>query len=99
MSESKYREVLAALSERIDSGFYFEGGRDGRMETVDQMCADFGVGRTTLRFALAILEDRGVIRSHQGKSWFVVADSAQRATDRALRPSTERGTPNGPTGT
>ncbi len=79
-NDAKYEEVLARLSERIDSGYYFRDGRDGRMETVDQMLAEFGVGKTTLRFALAILKDRGVVRSHQGKSWFVVASSASRGS-------------------
>lgn len=73
MSESRYEEVLAALAARIASGHYFRDGRDGQMETMAEMRAEFGVGNTTLRTALAILKDRGVVRSHQGKSWFVVA--------------------------
>ncbi len=80
MSESKYRDVVAKLSERIDSGFYFEAGRSGRMEPVDQMAAEFGVGRTTMRFALAILEDRGVIRPHQGAAWFVVPPPLRKSS-------------------
>ncbi len=100
MSESKYREVLAKLSQRIDNGFYFEAGRNGRMETVDQMSAEFGVGRTTLRFALAILEDRGVIRPHQGARWLVVARSASRQIDAtSLRVSAEGDQANGSTST
>ncbi len=78
MSESKYEEVVAALAARIDSGYYFRDGRDGRMESMAQMCAEFGVGNTTLRNALVILKDRGVVRSEQGKSWFVTATSAGR---------------------
>jgi DNA-binding GntR family transcriptional regulator len=100
MSESKYREVLAALSERIDSGFYFQDGRDGRMETVEEMQVLFGVGRTTMRFALAILEDRGVIRPHQGARWLVVARTAQRGTGRGSHSvSAESDQANGSTGT
>ncbi len=100
MSESKYREVLAALSQRIDSGIYFEGDRDGRMETVEEMQTLFGVGRTTMRFALAILEDRGVIRGLQGKSWFVVARSAQRGAEAGSRgESSVREQTNGSTST
>ncbi len=78
MSESKYETVLATLSERIDNGYYFRAGRDGQMETMAQMREEFGVGNTTLRTALAILKDRGVVRSHQGKSWFVIAAAAGR---------------------
>ncbi len=78
MSASRYEEVLAVLAGRIDSGYYFRNDPDGRMETMAQMRAEFGVGNTTLRTALAILKDRGVVRSEQGKRWFVIRATARR---------------------
>ncbi len=100
MSESKYEEILAILAERIDDGYYFREGRDGQMDTMAHMRSEFGVGNTTLRTALAILKDRGVVRSHQGKSWFVVTRSASRQIDAiSSRVSAERDQANGSTST
>ncbi len=78
----KWRFVLERLAERIDDGFYFRDGRDGRMEPVRAMTEEFQVGRKTVQTALIVLEDRGVVESRQGKAYYVVRGSADRQTDR-----------------
>ncbi len=94
--EVKFDEVLAVLSERVDSGYYFEAGREGRMEAVPALQAELGCGRSTLRMVLAVLRDRGVIQSHQGARWVVVARSARRAGDGVSGTSPDGGRPDGP---
>lgn len=69
-----YRQVLDILAGRIGDGYYHRDGRGGRLPTQKQMREEFGVGNLTLRFALAILEDRGLITSRRGKAYFVVSN-------------------------
>lgn len=74
----RWRYVLDELAHRIDAGYYFREGRRGQMGPVRAMAEELGVGVKTVQTALIVLEDRGVVRSRQGKAWFVVASNAAR---------------------
>ncbi len=71
MAEPQYRLVVDEIQGRINDGHYFRGGRNGKLPTIRDMCLEFEVGATTMKMALAILEDRGVIESRQGAGFFV----------------------------
>ena len=47
-----------------------------RLPTIEQLATDFGVARVTLRQALAVLSDEGLITSIQGRGTFV-ADASK----------------------
>lgn len=74
MAEPQYRRVVAKIAALIDDGYYFRDGRGGKLPSLRDMRLEFDVGPTTLKMALAILEDRGVIRSKQGDGFYVTTD-------------------------
>ncbi len=71
MAEPQYRQVVDTIAWRIDDGYYHRGGRRGKLPSLRDMRTEFEVGPTTLKMALAILEDRGVIESRQGAGYYV----------------------------
>lgn len=79
-TEPKYRLVLRELAARIDSGWYFSGGREGRLDSINDMAKEFEVSPKTVQLALVVLVDRGVIRPHQGKAYYVVSSSSGRSS-------------------
>ena len=90
-----YREVLATLADRISEGWYEREGRTGWLPSQSQLGAEFGIGATSLRIVLAILEDRGVIRGHRGKGYYVVGSRADPEHQRNVNGTPDSGTPNG----
>ena len=71
MDEGKtpaYVQIVNAISDKIASGTY---GPGGRLPSESQFCAEFGVSPMTLRRALLILADRGLIATERGKGTFV----------------------------
>jgi GntR family transcriptional regulator len=67
--QSRYRQVVEILAARISDGYYAAAGR---LPSQQELGHEFKVGNTTLRMALAILEDRGLIVSEQGKRGFQI---------------------------
>lgn len=85
--EPRYRQVLDELARRIRDGYYPQNEQGKRrLPSQQELRDEFAVGNTTLRMALAILEDRGVILSEQGKTGFLIVKPGE---------SHDRGTSNG----
>ena len=63
-----YLQVASTIRRRIETGAWAPGSR---MPTLDELAAEFSMARVTVRQALALLEDEGLIRRHQGRGTFV----------------------------
>lgn len=74
LGSPRYLQVYQSLYQWIAQGRYARGSR---LETEHQLCALFGVSRITVRKALDMLADDGLVKSIQGKGTFVCADHPQ----------------------
>lgn len=63
-----YHQVFSILSQRIKDGTYAVGAR---FSTEDQLVAEFGVSRATVRQALDEMDRAGLITRRQGRGTFV----------------------------
>lgn len=68
--EPAYLHIANAISERIGAGAYRPGDQ---LPTEAQLRAEFGVSPMTVRRAINILLDRGLVTTTQGKGTFVRA--------------------------
>jgi GntR family transcriptional regulator len=68
--QPRYRQILAALRERIVNGHYPIGGN---LPTEVELCAEFGVSRYTVREALRRLVEQGMLARRQGSGSEVVS--------------------------
>ncbi len=64
-------ELVSRLTEEITSGNLAAGAR---LPTEHEMMASFGVSRTVVREALAVLRAEGLVQSRQGSGVYVSAD-------------------------
>lgn len=81
-----YFPVYRKIRDLIICGYYKKGDK---MPAEAELSAMFGVGRTTLRTALAILHEDGYLHTSQGKGTFIVYEPESeiaRYPDRALPP-------------
>jgi GntR family transcriptional regulator len=67
-SISRYIQLATLFRRRIETGVWQLGQQ---IPTVDQLAAEFGVARATIRQALSILESDGFIERHRAKGTFV----------------------------
>ena len=67
-----YHQILAALSQRIESGEIRVGDR---LPSETDLERDYGVSRTTARRALDELRRQGIVRREPGRGTFLVAPS------------------------
>lgn len=63
-----YLRIVSTLSERVASGAYPPGSR---LPSESQLCVEFAVSPMTVRRALLILADKGVVVAEQGRGTFV----------------------------
>jgi len=74
-----YQRIYLALRERVVNGVYnWSQAMPGEVMLADE----FGVARTTVRKALNLLEDEGLVVRRQGKGTFVKAFSVDPAATR-----------------
>jgi GntR family transcriptional regulator len=66
----RYRQVADALRGRIGAGDYASGA----IETEAELGRTYGVSRITVRKALDLLRDEGVVTSRKGSGWRVAVD-------------------------
>lgn len=66
-----YREIAAVIQEWVRSERYRPGDR---IPTEAELCLSFGVARVTVRRALAMLTQAGVLEARHGAGTFVAAD-------------------------
>jgi GntR family transcriptional regulator len=69
--EVRYRTIADELRSRIESGDP-AGGR--LLPSESELSGTYGVSRVTVRKALELLRDEGLIDARQGFGWFVAAD-------------------------
>lgn len=62
----KFMQVAEVIAAQIA-----QGGQKGRLPTERALCQQFAVSRATLRRALSILAQRGLIRPSWGRGWYV----------------------------
>lgn len=79
MREVRYRSIAAELRRRVESGEY---GAGGLLPSESELSAAHHVSRVTVRKALELLRDEGLIDARQGFGWFVAADPLRQALGR-----------------
>lgn len=91
--EPAYVHIVRTVSERIARGDYRPGDQ---LPSESQFCAEFGVSPMTLRRAVNMLVDRGLVSTAQGRGTFVrglslgeASFTLQQLTDRWRDESTE----------
>ena len=70
MRTVRYQEIAAALQERVASG-EFTAGR--LLPSEAELSVAYAVSRVTLRRALEVLRDAGMLDARQGFGWFVAS--------------------------
>jgi GntR family transcriptional regulator len=66
---ARYIQLASLFRLRIESGLWVSGQQ---IPTVDDLSAECGVARATIRQALGILEDEHLIERHRAKGTFVL---------------------------
>jgi len=77
--ELRYRTIADELRRQVENGD-FAAGR--LLPSESDLSASYGVSRVTVRKALELLRDEGLIDSRQGFGWFVAADPLRQALGR-----------------
>lgn len=88
-----YAQLASVLRGRILSG---EWPHDSDIPSIDELCAQYGLGRITVRQALQILAGEGLVSSQRGRRTFVTysADSLEAAPLYASLASVEAQAPD-----
>jgi GntR family transcriptional regulator len=63
-----YIQVASALRRRIETGQWRQGQQISTLEALEE---EFEVARVTVRQAVELLQDEGLVRRHQGRGTFV----------------------------
>ncbi len=69
---SRFATIAHDLRERIALG---EFGGVGAMDSEAQLCARYAVSRPTVRKALEVLREEGLVESRHGAGWFVTGSA------------------------
>lgn len=70
MREVRYRAIAQELRDRVESGDYAAGRL---LPSESKLSSTYGVSRVTVRKALELLREEGLIDARQGFGWFVAA--------------------------
>lgn len=73
-----YREIAAGLRDAIVSGEYTAGEL---LPSEAALCATYDASRVTVRKALELLRDDGLVASRQGLGWFVAGETLTQSLD------------------
>ncbi|TVQ54010.1 MAG: GntR family transcriptional regulator [Rhodobacteraceae bacterium] len=71
----RYLQVAAAIRRRIEDGAWRP---NEQISTLAELEAEFGVARVTVRQAIELLENEGLLRRVQGKGTFVASEVEDR---------------------
>ncbi|PSS61906.1 GntR family transcriptional regulator [Ensifer sp. NM-2] len=63
-----YVQVASVMRQRIETGHWLEGDK---ISTLEELEAEFGVARVTIRQAIELLRDEGLLDAQQGRGTFV----------------------------
>lgn len=69
MRAPRYVQVASALRRRIQEGHWRVGDK---IATLEELENEYSVARVTVRQAIELLQDEGLLKSHQGKGTFVM---------------------------
>jgi GntR family transcriptional regulator len=79
----RYLDVADALRSRIAGTAGEPGpGSGGSLPSEAELGREFGVSRVTVRRALEVLRDEGLVTARRGAGWFVVSDPVRQALGR-----------------
>lgn len=73
LSAPLYQRIYGVLYRRIQRGVYAPGAA---LESEDELVAEFAVSKATIRQAVGILVERGLVERRQGRGTFVREDAA-----------------------
>ena len=76
MRTIRYREIANALRERAERG---EFGAGRLLPSEAELSAAYGASRVTIRRALELLRDEGLLDARQGLGWFVAGDPLRQS--------------------
>jgi GntR family transcriptional regulator len=76
---TRYQEIADELRTRLASG---ELGAGRLLPSESELSKDYAASRVTVRRALEVLRDEGLVDSRQGFGWFVAADPVRQALGR-----------------
>jgi DNA-binding GntR family transcriptional regulator len=76
-----YHQIAMALRARAEAGGF---GAAGALATEQGLCAEFGVSRTTIRQALGMLKQDGLLQSRRGVGTRLIARTAARRHTRSV---------------
>jgi GntR family transcriptional regulator len=71
----RYVQVASVMRQRIDSGRWRTGDK---ISTIEELEAEFGVARITIRQAMDILREEGLVDAHQGRGTFISGRQKQK---------------------
>jgi GntR family transcriptional regulator len=75
----RYREIAEAVRDRVDGG-EFPSGR--LLPSEAELSRTYEASRVTIRRALELLRDEGLLDARQGVGWFVAADPLRQSLGR-----------------
>ena len=75
MREVRYRAIADELRERVSAGDF---GAGRLLPSESELSSSFRVSRVTVRKALELLRDEGLIDARQGFGWFVSTDPVRQ---------------------
>ena len=79
MREVRYRAIADDLRQRVEAG---EFGAGRLLPSESELSGAYEVSRVTVRKALELLRDEGLIDARQGFGWFVATDPVRQALGR-----------------
>ncbi len=79
MRTIRYREIAADLRARVEAGEFAAGGL---LPSEAELSARYGASRVTVRRALDLLRDEGILDARQGFGWFVAAEPMRQTLGR-----------------
>ena len=79
MREVRYRAIADELRGRVESGDLAAGAL---LPSESELSAAYGVSRVTVRKALELLRDEGLIDARQGFGWFVATERVRQTLGR-----------------
>ncbi len=79
MRRTRYQEIADELRTRLATG---ELGAGRLLPSESELSNDYAASRVTVRRALEVLRDEGLVDSRQGFGWFVAADPVRQSLGR-----------------
>lgn len=79
MRTIRYREIAADLRARVEAGEFVAGGL---LPSEAELSARYHASRVTVRRALDLLRDEGILDARQGFGWFVAAEPMRQTLGR-----------------